>query len=238
MRCRDVEALATQFVDGDLDDRRASAVRGHARTCPDCAALLEDELLVAEAGDSLEPLDPPAALWGGIQARLAEEEVADAGRSWLWLWWQGARRTVATGAVAAAAVAVVAVYVARDRAERADDASATLRRMQAVPAADAAEVAPTMTFEAQLAEEIRTADARYRHTIASLREIVAEGRETLPEDRRAVMDQELARVAAEVERLQGEVRGAVAPEAYDPLFAAYRVEIAALQDAAFAEVPR
>ena len=36
MNCRDIDKLCTAYVDGGLDDNRASALRGHLRTCARC----------------------------------------------------------------------------------------------------------------------------------------------------------------------------------------------------------
>src|SRR6185503_5104567 len=88
MRCADVERLVTEYVDGELDERRSSALRGHLRVCTGCAARVEDEVAVRETAGSLAPLDPPADLWAAIDTRLAEAEIADARRSRVWLWWQ------------------------------------------------------------------------------------------------------------------------------------------------------
>ncbi len=102
MTCRDVDALVTRHVDGELDDARASALRGHLRSCAACRARVEDEALLRDSAADLAPIDPPAELWDGIQARLAEAEVADAGRSRAWLWWQRLRPHALTGAVVTA----------------------------------------------------------------------------------------------------------------------------------------
>ena len=116
--CRDTDRLVTAYVDGELDERRSSALRGHLRVCERCAERVEDEVRVRDAAARLEPVDPPADLWQAIDTRLAAAEIDDSRRSPLWLWWQraldGARRhMVPLGVVGAAAAALLAVWLTR-----------------------------------------------------------------------------------------------------------------------------
>lgn len=121
MRCRDVDRLVSGYIDGALDERRSSAVRGHLRVCEECAARVEDEARLRDAAGQLAPVDPPPALWDAIDARLAEAEIADSRRPAVWLWGQRAVDTLRRWAlpmslVGAVAVGLLVLWLPRDHA--------------------------------------------------------------------------------------------------------------------------
>jgi predicted anti-sigma-YlaC factor YlaD len=70
----------TAYLDGEIDDDRASAIRGHMRGCEACRAASSDEATLRDGLRQLPPIDPPASLWAGVQRELAAAEVADAER--------------------------------------------------------------------------------------------------------------------------------------------------------------
>ena len=160
--CRDTDRLVTAYVDGELDERRSSALRGHLRVCERCAERVEDEVRMRDAAARLEPLDPPTGLWKAIDTRLAQEEIDDSRRSPLWLWWQraldGARRhAVPLGVVGAAAAALLAVWLTRAGAEE-----RTARTAGGAPAGGAAQPGgpadPAEPAEPAAADPTRSAD--------------------------------------------------------------------------------
>ena len=61
MNCRDLQAQIVGYLDGELDDARASACRGHLRTCADCRGLADEHARLREALTTL-----PAWLAGGV----------------------------------------------------------------------------------------------------------------------------------------------------------------------------
>lgn len=77
LRCDEVTDLAAGFVLGALDPATMDAVRLHLATCPAAHAEF-DELggVVAYLADSLEPVEPPAALGARIAAAVAAEATA------------------------------------------------------------------------------------------------------------------------------------------------------------------
>jgi hypothetical protein len=80
MTCETVRPQLTAYLDGELEDERGSAVRGHLRGCVACRTAAEEEAALRDGLRSLPPVDPPASLWSGVQARLAAAEIADAER--------------------------------------------------------------------------------------------------------------------------------------------------------------
>ncbi len=111
MRCRDVDRLASAYIDAELDEARASALRGHLRVCQACLSNVEDLAAIRDGASRLEPLDPPPSLWSQIEAGLAEAEIADSNRSWLWLRWQAIQPKLLPGAVAACAAALLVLWL-------------------------------------------------------------------------------------------------------------------------------
>lgn len=80
MTCDDVRPQLTAYLDGELEDERGSAVRGHLRGCETCRRAADDEAALRDGLSKLPAVDVPASLWGNVQRRLAEEEVADSKR--------------------------------------------------------------------------------------------------------------------------------------------------------------
>jgi hypothetical protein len=237
MRCRDVARLSSAYVDGQLDDGRSSALRGHLRQCDRCRELVEDQVRLLEVAEELEPLDPPPAMWAAIGERLAAAEVGDAHRSRLWLWWQGARAYGLPAAVAVVAVIAAGTFWMRDGAPEAE--VATGRAQQGVAAGDARVVdpAPAIEFEVARTAEIERADRRYVEAIDDLRQLAERERERWSTDQVAAFDTRVAEFERAVrDQRQGsrDVRtGIVAGGApgRDPLYAVYQQQIDYLQRA-------
>ncbi|MGE5181657.1 MAG: anti-sigma factor family protein [Acidobacteriota bacterium] len=76
--CDDARRQLTAYLDGELEDDRGSAVRGHLRGCEACRQIARDEAALRDGLRALPPRDPPPSLWTGVQAKLAAAEVADA----------------------------------------------------------------------------------------------------------------------------------------------------------------
>ena len=238
MKCRDVLRLSTAYLDGELDDRRSSAVRGHVRTCASCQDAVEDEALIRDSASNLEPLDPPPELWAGIETRVAEAEIADAQRSRMWIWWHAARPHLPIAAAAVGAAVLLTLWLVRsgrdvDPSTAQDAPGQTLEQR-----AEFAAVGSGKTQLEQAMDEIRKADERYLATISDLRQIAEEERELWSDDEVSRFDQRVA----EFERVTLDHRKRLAhddsgdPATRDNLFALYRAEIAFLQRAALGEI--
>ncbi len=118
MNCDDVRPRLSGYLDGDLDADRGAVVRGHLRTCEACRRVATDEAVLRDGLRQLPTVDPPPSMWAGIQARLADEEVAHSRRpAWrraLARWAPSAPRFAAGGLLAAAAVTVLLWRAQRD----------------------------------------------------------------------------------------------------------------------------
>jgi uncharacterized protein YukE len=243
MRCAAIARLLDELVDGTLDAARASAVRGHVRECRECARRLDETAALKQGLRGLEPIDPPASLWGRIQDELAAAETTDARRSRWWWWWQGARRELAWAGAGVVAVGLaVAVVVWRQGQEgTARDAVGEAIEEHLPPTPVAPETAPSppsppsppppASIDEALADLDR-AEAEYRRAVRELEAVVAaEKPRWRPEAARA-FDENLAAIDAAVERQREAFRerpGDVA--ALDALVASYRKQIDFLEEA-------
>lgn len=118
MKCADVEARLSAYLDAELSAELSSAVRGHLRACDACRALAEDHAHVIGALASLPPAEPPPALWAAVERGLAAAETVDARRSpWSLggarLWARLRPHLVPAAALAAAAGLAVVVIESR-----------------------------------------------------------------------------------------------------------------------------
>lgn len=235
MQCKDVDRLATAYVDGELDDHRSSALRGHLRVCDACAARVEDEASIREAAGALPPrMDPPDGLWAAIDARLAQEEIGDASRPRVWLWWQrvvdGARRYRVPVAIAgAAAAALLAVWVTRSTTTTSTTPStitstSTSPSTTTSPSTITRDGCSATTHEDELACQAAASDRRYLAAMRDLETAVAAERPTWSTDDAARFDADLAALdrAALDERKRLAVKTALAPVDRDALTRIYQ----------------
>jgi len=108
MTCDDVRPQLTAYLDGELEDDRGSAVRGHLRGCEACRTAADAEAALRDGLRALPSLDVPATLWARVQAELAQAEIADAEKPrwrralarWSPSTWVTPRFALASGAVA------------------------------------------------------------------------------------------------------------------------------------------
>jgi hypothetical protein len=244
MRCRDVEKLCSGYVDGEIDDRVASALRGHLRTCDACRALVEDEAAIRDAAAGMEPLEPPPGMWSAVEARLAQAEIADSERSRAWLWWQGLRRHALPAAVAAAAVLVFVVWNSRR-----DDGESNFARPEpgATRADEQAEISsagndrakpPRASFLETREREVLEADATYLSVIAELDAVVKVEREGWAPQTLKSFDARLGDLRGNARRYARELAFDEMPEpsSRDALYAAYSAQIGHMQHAVLEEM--
>ena len=77
MNCEEVRDLLDDYLDGSLPEQTAGEVRAHVETCAECSReLARLESLLADVKTLPRSIDPPAELWGRIEARLAPRSVA------------------------------------------------------------------------------------------------------------------------------------------------------------------
>jgi hypothetical protein len=82
MTCDDAAFLIDDYVDDACDDVTAASVRHHLETCAACRALAEDLSRINQASRMLGPLDPPAHVWAGIEARLQTDQAGAPRGGW------------------------------------------------------------------------------------------------------------------------------------------------------------
>ncbi|HKE13927.1 MAG TPA: zf-HC2 domain-containing protein [Kofleriaceae bacterium] len=248
--CRDVDRLATAYVDGELDDRRSSAVRGHLRVCASCAERVEDEARVRELAAGLGPLDPPPSMWRAIDAQLAEAEIGDSHRSGMWILAQrvldvARGNALLVGLASSAAAVFLLLWLPGGRGEAPQRPAAAIARAggearpgpEQVVAAATSACGGARTHEELLLCQTHESDRRYVDAIAELTRAVAEERASWRATDAARFDAALRELdhAAQIERvrLAGQPPSA-APANRDSLHDIYRAQLELLSSAVVA----
>ncbi len=205
MRCEDVQDWLTAYLDGELDADRGSVVRGHLRTCETCRGVAGDEAALRDGLRDLPLVDPPASLWAGVQARLAEAEVADAQRpAWraaLGRWLRGTLWSPRSGmiglAVCAAAVLVIVHHTRATGDEATQVAVDKAGSPAVVPPPTAAPVSVDVT--ADLGGDTARATASYAAAANELVAFATDARASWPEDRKQAFDAKLAELRRQID---------------------------------------
>ncbi|MBK9031815.1 MAG: zf-HC2 domain-containing protein [Myxococcales bacterium] len=172
MTCRDLTASVVAYLDGDLDDDRASACRGHLRVCAACRDLADQHARLRDALVELPPPEPPPALWAQINARLGAAEIADSERGPVaraWTRLRGWARPVLWPATMIASAGAIALVVGQLR----HGGDATRPLALTAPVTELAPPAPPVHLALrdaldEHADLERDAEARFRKVAAEL----------------------------------------------------------------------
>lgn len=220
MSCEQFEPLIGELVDGTLDGAPRHTLETHLGTCPACAALVDELLVVRRAARALPPLAPPARVKARVLEAIGRERAGT--RS------AGAWRRFVLPLTAAAVIVlgVAAALMLRPQTTTSPATGATT----AGPAA----VDPQTATDAEL---IGSVEAELQQTERHLERAVA-GLEALARDRQTLDPQvadEVQKNMLVIDRAIGESRAALrgnplSAEAQDSLFEAFRAKIALLQD--------
>jgi putative zinc finger protein len=218
--CREVEPLIDELLDGNLDEARERAVRGHLRECLDCAARAEATRKLVDAAASLGPVDAPAALWAGLSARLDAEEIRFSQKPRWWWWWQAWQRRIVVAALVFAAAACGLIILA------------TRPRPAAVASAPHARPVDLEQLYVEAVAKVERAGDDYASAVAELKTIVKDERGRWAPAAQAEYDHNLVDIEAAVERQRAAAHKAAGnPAAQDALAASYQREIEFLQEA-------
>jgi hypothetical protein len=217
--CKTIQPRLTAYLDGELADDHGSVVRGHLRECSACREIARDEASLRDSLRTLAPIDPPASLWAGVQAKLAAAEVADAHTPrWrrLFVRWTSFApslpRLASGGLVAAAAVALI--YWRTHRIEerqldpvadkgaeqRATQPSAPPEPVQRLVPRQEVSVASADDVTVDLAAEPARATATYGQAIEELMKLATEARAGWTDERAGAFDARVAALHSAIDR--------------------------------------
>lgn len=209
MSCEKFRAQITAYLDGELGDDRGSALRGHLRGCEGCRRAASDEAALRDGLRSLPPLDPPASMWAGVQARLAAAEVADAKRpAWrraLTRWTPRAPQLGIAGLAIAAAIIILVIRMRSDESTpKVDIAQPTLPAPRQIKPAPV----PEQKTEGDVTAELAAAPAKqtqdYAQAARELEELAKESRAKWVADQQRQFDTQLATLHGEIDRASDE----------------------------------
>lgn len=202
--CTTIRERLSAYLDGELAGDRGSVVRGHLRECAACRAVADDEAALRDGLRGLEPVDPPASLWAGVQARLAAEEVAAAKQpAWrraLARWREviaANLRPIALGTAAAAGV-LVFVAIRHHGARVVDEPPAPAPALAAIAPSPAPppqprppDVPSADDITADLASESARVARAYEQAASEVLALADAARPSWSADKRAQYDQEV-----------------------------------------------
>jgi hypothetical protein len=203
MNCRDVEPRLSAYLDGELDDRAASALRGHLRLCEACRQLADNHAATVDVLASLASAtpEPPPALWDGVLARLGEAEVADARRSTWWLRWQWLRPHLLPATAALAMVATVGVWAVKRGETAMEPALAAIPDTAALAAAAPLRDVPYDDHRdavIALGDDAQVLDEAYRSAADELLALIALDRATWTPEQATRVDARIGELRAAV----------------------------------------
>jgi len=72
MNCKQALKLISEYVDGNLDERRTAELEGHLAGCKDCRETVEDFKAIVREAQNLKTVTPPERVWQKISGTLAE----------------------------------------------------------------------------------------------------------------------------------------------------------------------
>ena len=200
MSCDRVRAQLTSYLDGELEGDRGTIVRGHLRSCDACRQIAADEAVVRDGLRALPSIDPPAAMWAGVQARLAAEEVTEANRpAWRravtrWRGWMPSGARLAAGSLVAAAAVAAVWWKAGGAVDQATTTTTYLPppkiepQQQPVVAASACGDEPGGDVTADLAAEPKRITSCYQQTIDELLGVAHDMRPGWSDDHKTAFD--------------------------------------------------
>lgn len=73
MKCSKAKKLISEYIDGELDEKKASSLKDHFEVCPECQKFLKDFQKITDQAKDLEERAPSGQTWFRIQAQLREE---------------------------------------------------------------------------------------------------------------------------------------------------------------------
>ena len=208
MTCDKARAQLTAYLEGELSGDRGSALRGHLRSCEACRQAASDEAALRDGLRSLPPVDPPASLWAGVQARLAAAEVADAERpAWRRLlsrWTPRAPQLAFGGVFVVAAIALVVVRMQRphEMVAVAPTPRPTIQQTKIEPS----RVERAVPNKSDVTAELAAAPARltedYAQAAHEVEELAKQARPRWAADQVQQFDTQLAALHRDVDRAQ------------------------------------
>ncbi len=203
------ELTLSDYVDRTLDRHEHAVVARHLETCEQCRALIDDLREVTRAAAALDPIVPPARVWGRIEQDIRRNPWRATGGgssrslyAWTWL--------------AAAAVLVLAVFIGVRFAPSMNQTSAD---------ATAAVTADAIEADLKLAEE------HFQKVISGLERIANDENAAFDPETAATLQKNLAVINQAIDESRAAVSAEPASEqAQYSLIENFKTKLALLQD--------
>jgi anti-sigma factor RsiW len=236
MQCTGYRQSIHELVDETIGPIRRAELEHHLESCPDCRTLVSDLQEIRDTAASLDPLEPPAAVWLQIAAQLHKAGGVAPVPVRPWPVRHAALLAIAAALVLAIGASIV-VLLPRYRAQ-----SSMPAQTAAAPAGPTDGNAADDTTVQGVETEFRLAEQHYQNAIAKLEQAArldqeavagqAAGGEARIDPQTAAMLQKNLHV---IDSAIAESRAALRAEpqsapARDSLFDALKRKVALLQD--------
>jgi anti-sigma factor RsiW len=214
------DVTLNEFVEGTLAPADTAPVEAHLRECAACRQTVEDLREIRRVASTLEPIEPPAAVWGRIAGTIAEgttaSAVPSAGFALRWTW------------LAAAAVILIAAGAALMLRSGATRPAAG----GGAPASAASQPAPSnQELAASVEAELQAAESHYQKAISGLQQIADQGKGSLDPQTAATIEKNLTVVDQAISESRAALRAQPNSEpAQQSLLESFKSKIALLQD--------
>jgi anti-sigma factor RsiW len=199
------ELTLSEYVDRTLGRDELAQVARHLETCEACRQLVEDLREITRAAAALDPIVPPARVWGRIEKEIRSDRAGSrfaVSASWTWL--------------AAAAALVLAVFI-----------GVRFAPTMTPETGSAADAAAAEAVEA----ELQAAEAHYQKAISGLERIASAENTTFDAGTAATLQKNLAVINQAIDESRAAVRAEPASQqAQHSLIENFKTKLALLQD--------
>jgi hypothetical protein len=234
MTCETARERVQEQIDGTLDSGLTRDLQRHLDLCAQCRGFAADLMAIADATDSLEPIDPPEHVWLQLAGQWRREQHTSPGAqssttrrgfsSFQWL----AAAAVLTAAVGSGWIAYRATGdTGEPESTRADG---VLLERAAVPASNTGNP-PSEVLVESARNDLQAAEELYARAIAGLEQVADSQKAGLTQEVANVIDKNLDVLDQAIVQSRAAVQAQPASvEARESLFEALRKKVALLQN--------
>lgn len=183
MNCELFESRVSEWIDAQLPPDEHVRMTQHAEECARCRALQQQlRLLVSQLQELPQSIEPPAATWPAVRARLEESpQAAPRASRWQWL------------VLAAAVLVGVVGLTAWQRSAVVPPPSPELRAASATQNPTAQQIADALRqpVEVPLPAELAAVDIALKDARAQLEKVLQQQRRSLSPDTVQIVERNL-----------------------------------------------
>ncbi|HOM71985.1 MAG TPA: zf-HC2 domain-containing protein [Armatimonadota bacterium] len=142
MNCNQIQPNLLDYNRGLLNQREAAAVRAHLNVCPECRAVMDAEIKLADRLSAAPAIEPQSDVWTRVEAKISTHRHK---RSVFDLFFAGTARKLATAVTALTVLiaVMIAMYEPPAPPSQKESINQAIVMMQVQPVEPAASVGDT-----------------------------------------------------------------------------------------------